>query len=222
MIEQNTVNRPIEINRIINESIKIFKKNFVLLSVLGLLSNSFYIFNDLFIQKDETTLVGGAVFLISFIIFSYFMMSLTYTSSKLLHGENVNLQESFVNVRGSFVYFFISLILYLLLAIGGLILLIIPGIYLGTVFTFSYIPIVLEKKGIIEGFKISKNLVKGNFWIIFFILVSIITLSVVFYWLARFTGHFSNILYDLFCVFVVPFITIFEVAIYSRLKEIKS
>jgi hypothetical protein len=58
----------------------------------------------------------------------------------------------------------------ILLTIGimlGLILLIIPGVYLSFIWNFTIYAIVLEKCSAIEGLKYSQSLVKGRWWPVF-------------------------------------------------------
>ena len=51
-----------------------------------------------------------------------------------------------------------------LISIVGLLLLFIPGIYLGTIFMLAGIVLVLEDTAFFESFKRSKSLIQGHFW----------------------------------------------------------
>jgi uncharacterized membrane protein len=69
----------------------------------------------------------------------------------------------------------IVFILYMLMVITGLILLIIPGIYLGIVFSFCFYVMYFGKKSIVDSFKISRKFIHRNFWeyLIFMIVIMI-------------------------------------------------
>ncbi len=58
-------------------------------------------------------------------------------------------------------------ILFLLIEIGGLILLIIPAIIFGVWYGFAQYIFVNEEKGVRESLGVSKNLVTGRFWKVF-------------------------------------------------------
>ena len=68
--------------------------------------------------------------------------------------------------------------LYVLTGIG-FILLIVPGLYLTTIFIFADIAVVLENKKYMDAFHRSMDLVKGCFWQVFLFLLSLVSLSLI-------------------------------------------
>lgn len=148
-------------------------------------------------------------------------MSLTYVAGKLLNGEDVDIKESLLSVSSLFLRFMLSMTLYLFLLFGGLIIFIIPGLYFGTIFCFSYIPIILERKGVIEGFKISKNLIKGYFWVMLLLGLVVVASSVLVYFISTLLGGvMKEVLYGLFCAISAPYLIILEVSFFNKLKVI--
>jgi hypothetical protein len=55
-------------------------------------------------------------------------------------------------------------ILFSLMTMTGLVLLVIPGIYLWGVYQLAFIPVVIERAGVIESLAISRRLVHGHWW----------------------------------------------------------
>jgi len=222
MEQQEYSHKPLDIKNLVNNSATLFKNNFKLLFLLGIIGSIPISLSEYINVNYEGTLFSTASYVIAYLIFGWTMMSLTYASWKLLNDENVNIQESLSSVSNSFFRFILSMILYFLLLFVGLILLILPGLYLGTIFSFCYIPIILEHKNVIEGFKISKNLIKGYFWVILLIGIIVVAVSIVFYIISGLLGGVTKeVLYGLFCAISVPYLTILEVSIYKKLKTIK-
>jgi hypothetical protein len=55
-------------------------------------------------------------------------------------------------------------ILFSLMVTTGFILLVIPGIYLWGVYQLAFIPVVIERAGVIESLGISRRLMRGHWW----------------------------------------------------------
>jgi len=75
---------------------------------------------------------------------------------------------------------------------------------------------------VIEGFKISKNLIKGYFWVILLIGIVVLVVSCVVYVIFGFLGSvMREVFYGLFCAISVPYLAVLEVSFYKELKAIK-
>ncbi len=111
------------------------------------------------------------------------------------------------------------------LAIGiGLVLLIIPGLFLLTIWVAVIPAIVLENRGIIESFGRSRELVRGHGWNVFGVivltfllligisLVVALVLSPLDDWLASLIGRFFT------NVVVGPFVAVVWTLVYYRLR----
>lgn len=115
----------------------------------------------------------------------------------------------------------------ILLGIGiaiGLVLLIIPGLYLLTIWVAVIPAIVLENRGIIDSFGRSRELVRGNGWNVFGVIVLTIllligisivvslVLSPLDDWLSSLIGRFFT------NVIVGPFVAVLWTLVYYRLR----
>jgi hypothetical protein len=111
------------------------------------------------------------------------------------------------------------------LGIGiGLVLLIIPGLYLLTIWVAVIPAVVLENRGIIESFGRSRELVRGNGWNVFGVIILtillLIAISIVVAlilsplddWLSSLIGRFFT------NVVVGPFVAVVWTLVYYRLR----
>jgi hypothetical protein len=114
------------------------------------------------------------------------------------------------------------------LAVGvGLLLFIVPGLYLLTIWSVLIPVIVLEGRGVMEAFGRSRDLVRGNGWNVFGVIVlSIliligagIVLGLLLFWLEGWLGAFirSVISYTI----TAPFVALALTLLYYRLVELK-
>ncbi|MCX6718137.1 MAG: hypothetical protein NTY81_00835 [Candidatus Staskawiczbacteria bacterium] len=111
-------------------------------------------------------------------------------------------------------FFWISLLVGLA-TLGGLILLIIPGIIFAIWFCFSMFVYIDEGAKGTSALKRSKQLVQGYWWPIFGRLVVIFVVAILLSWI-KFFGTIINIF------FVAPFTIVFLYALYQDLKRVKS
>ncbi len=145
----------------------------------------------------------------------------SFYAYRSLSGNTVSVEEAFKQANRNIIQLILVFFLYLFIVGTGLILLIIPGVYLLYRLAFSVYPIVLENSLAIEGLSRSWELTKGWWWLIFrcgllwwiiffipFVLVGILVKSV-FFELA--TGVITFL--------IMPFIEINFVLLYKRLKD---
>jgi len=220
MDDFNSDNTILDLNHLFRTTTELYKANFQLLFTLGFLGNLPAAFSSLFFQQDEVTTTGGIFLILANMVYTWAMMVLTYASARLVNGKQVTLHEAMTRVNAYFWRFFVAVVLYVMITTVGILCFIIPGVYFGTVFIFAYIPIVVEGKDIKESFGISKNLVEGHFWQILLLSVGIVIFSSTAYILAGLTGSFNLALSFLIGVIYISFVTLLEVAVYRRLKEI--
>lgn len=115
-----------------------------------------------------------------------------------------------------------------LATLGGLVLLIVPGIIFGTWFSFGLYIAVAEKKGVIESLRASKAYVKGRtwrvfwrwalMWVIIMIIVSIVSavLALLFFGDKELA---KTVIEPITIVFYTPFCTSFGYLLYIHLKK---
>jgi hypothetical protein len=109
----------------------------------------------------------------------------------------------------------------------GLILLIVPGLYLMTIWSVLIPVIVLERKAVFEAFGRSRELVSGNGWNVFgVVIISIliligagIVLGILLFWLSGELGaYIRSVITN---TITIPFIALAWTLLYYRLRELE-
>lgn len=164
--------------RLIKKAFEIFgkKKNFVFLIQIyipiGLLSLFFLLFVYIpFLSDFFTTSLGGLIMTILNFLFVFIMVFVNLAGivaiNKILDGESLQIEKTFTEAwHKYFKFLFLSIILYLVYALG-IILLVIPFIFVATWFVFSKFIVAESGMGIWISLAKSRKLVKGIFWKIF-------------------------------------------------------
>lgn len=98
-----------------------------------------------------------------FVSFIVELASITAMPS-IVSGKKVGIKKLFKNAWTKILPFAVLLLLVGLLQVGGLLLLIIPGVLFTVWFGFSKFIFVEKNTGITDSLRQSKNLVKGSFW----------------------------------------------------------
>jgi hypothetical protein len=109
----------------------------------------------------------------------------------------------------------------------GLLLLIVPGLYLMTIWSLLIPVIVLERRAVMEAFGRSRELVSGNGWnvfgvivITFLILIAAgIVLGIALFWLPGAFGEFIRSVVS--NTITIPFVALAWTIMYFRLLELK-
>jgi hypothetical protein len=109
----------------------------------------------------------------------------------------------------------------------GLIALIVPGLYLMTIWSVLIPVVVLERRAVMEAFGRSRELVRGNGWNVFGVIVlslliliaASIVLALLLFWLEGEVGMFvRNVISN---TLTVPFIALAWTVMYYRLRDLK-
>lgn len=173
-----------DFGELVNDSIVFLKQNWRSLLKACLVITGFFImaamvsqiFNQLrmFTEGDDTigsalnnnTIEGKINQICSSL--AYLMVSLTTLCYISLYLEKGNEQPTVEEVWSYFKYFFWrfigSNIVYGILTVIGLMLLVIPGIYLLPVISISLTALVIENTGVMDALDRGYKLVKGNWW----------------------------------------------------------
>jgi hypothetical protein len=159
----------IELGAIISEAWGIFKQfsiGFIGVTVLFLVSSSL----PDFLLGDEIQMQ----IIKQFIGFLFFPLYLGYAivTYKIINNEAYSFSD-FFGAYTKFLPLMMLYILYLLLVLFGLILLIIPGIYLAIVLFFSSYVFYFGNKSIRDSFIISRKFIHRNFWEFFIFTIAI-------------------------------------------------
>lgn len=212
----------IVVTQIIKEAIEVYKANFALFVSMGLIYGLLGAVAEKVLVS--TNIYTTSRFLIAnMLIACYVIVMLIFASSKIYQEKNTTLKESWNSVGAVyFRYVSIYFSLFLMMAFG-FILLVLPGIYLATIFMFTDLIIVLDKKATyIEAFSRSYDLVQGRFWKVLQFLMAIVIISVIPSFLAQlFTNQSPQIaetINRILAVVIMPFYIIAQVGLYEALK----
>lgn len=224
---------------IYKEAFQLYRANLGAIIALVSIPAVIYLASEVLLAQDATELAGGLVTLVYAISSIISMLVLMM----ILIGRSPTFKDA---SRGG-LRLFLPLVLVGLLStftvLGGAVLLIIPGIYVGILLSMWTYILVLENKRGIAGLVQSWYLVKGSWWNVFKkqlllllgILVSMAAFSAIFTIPAMlvadasvFVGTFEdpsafeNISQELFTLYVAtPFALLFGSILYRRLKTAK-
>lgn len=156
--------------KLIEDAIKIFfdKRNLVFFVLIYALLIPFQIF-QYFRESLNLTLLGEVMVAIDIIYLTvYLLISLAgiLAVKKVINNENLSIKDTFtLSWKKLWGFILISIIVFLI-SLGGIILLIIPGIVFAIWFSFSTFVFVDKELGIKASISKSRTLVKGRFWTI--------------------------------------------------------
>jgi hypothetical protein len=122
---------------------------------------------------------GGSaiILLLGFIVEIVLSVGLTKLSLKLVAGKPASFRD-LIDVTPELAGRYLGVWILYVIAVGiGSVLLIIPGIYLAFALSFACYIVVDQKTGVIQSLKESRNLVKGEWWNVFFFGVLLVLLN---------------------------------------------
>ncbi len=191
----------------------------------------------------------GAILAVVIMIAMAVLYVLTYISEYLLL-KDLSQEVSFKNLgdwyRRAKSFFWISIavsIIYAILSIIGLVLLIVPGIIFGVLYSFTIFAVIIENHTFEGAFGRSRELVRGYWWAVFGRFLAGGALVYVFYliiggifaclaWLVAYLLHLPSskelfsLIYDLLSIFVGiivgPLTMIYGYKIYQSLRQTKN
>ncbi|OVE77039.1 hypothetical protein BVX98_03860 [bacterium F11] len=152
-------------------------------------------------------------------------ISLILFFSVAVLNQKVGVLENFKNIRGVFWSYIYYSFLWGIIVVLGVLAGIIPGIYLGTIFAFVIVISVLDRGKDRSPFKLSRLLVKGNFWVVFFIHLIVLFLTVESPGLLdesdQFSKRMSEFGFGLLGLILVPIYPALMVPLFSKLMAEK-
>ncbi|HZU11965.1 MAG TPA: hypothetical protein VFB58_03925 [Chloroflexota bacterium] len=137
-------------------------------------------------------------------------------------GRPMGIADAYTSLTPStYLRFIVASILYFLAVVVGLILLIVPGIYLMVKWVFVPEAVIIDHAGIGQSFTQSSRLTEGNWWrILVYGLVLFILFAVLSAVGAAFGGA-GGVVASLIELFAVPFLYAILVDLYFNLREVK-
>ena len=208
--ETHTKHISLEFGEVLTRTYKHFKKAFLPMlaffgiTVLSIISFTLfvaaitlgvlYLYDSIFIQ---TSIIAAALFAIFFALWA--IMATTITNIKILINPTFDFlpifKESFKDVPKIF-----SILVVISLAeIGGVILGVLPGIWISVVLYFSTFIAVIDKSNLAHTISKSAHLVKNNFWNVF----SFVLFSFVGNFLLSLIPWIGSILSGLFSLYIL-------------------
>ena len=161
------------IGKLIQDSISVVKRDFRVLLEIALLSIIFSLIFDSFFYGGLAAAHRSDSFLSVFLSFLNVVIALFFAAAGISAINNLSENRPITlsgSLRAAFekypFYLWVSILTWLAV-IGGLILLIVPGIIFGVWFTFSGYTVMLEDRKGLSALRRSKQLVKGNGWYVF-------------------------------------------------------
>lgn len=161
--------QPVSITEIAAQSWRLYVKNFslfvsiaVLGSALGLLEGFIEIF-------FKTTWWVNWLGLAGAFLSAWASLALIIAASHRHQDKRISIQDAFTAAKETYWRYIGASILYGLFFVAGSLLLIIPGLYWGTIFSLAPIVAALESKQDASSLQVSQSLIRGSFWRVFVI-----------------------------------------------------
>ena len=157
-----------------------FSSLWMLALAAGLLNSWFGVYSDLHPEVLEGGSFGMlALSFVSTLLGMLLTMIMLRRLDNIARGLLADLDDEFNVAMRAFLPFLLSSLLYFLACMIGLVVLIIPGIYVGVAFGFYSMYLVLEGRGPIDSLAASFRLVEGQWWYAFGFMVLLVVAAVV-------------------------------------------
>lgn len=150
-------NKPISLRKVLKDAFYLYKKYFFLLFV------SFFLIE--LISKFHPTESFDKSYIIYFLVSNLITTFIYATTVIHLNSSQKNRVSPLISIKNAWSRFIPLLIndsIVFLLFILGLIVFIIPGIFVGVVFDQAWLFVLLKNKGPLESLALSRRLTKGN------------------------------------------------------------
>lgn len=212
-------NKKISLNKVFKDAISIYKKSFLFLIIVFALYEALNIPYSTYTGDSWRFFV--AYILLDFILFSVLVFAVTtlYIDSK----NTLSVRELVTKLSRRFIPLVLTDILFYLLFVLGFIALIVPSLIVMTVFSQASYFVLLENKGVLESFRLSRSLTKGSRRKIFLILVlTFVPLVVVSLFLSSDPLRPYTLWTGLFSIITGSFFLVFYYALWKNLREASS
>ncbi len=159
-------NSSFAVSDFLGRSLTVYKENFALLLNFSCAASAPVIFKMLLQSSSDPALAALGTLLgpATFCLYVFFFLCLMYLAASLIEGQVLSGKEAVAYVWSKFWRGVGAYLIFGIAVLGGLVLLVVPGVYCFTVLSFFPFAILLEDKGLWAAFKRSVELVKGSFW----------------------------------------------------------
>lgn len=166
--------KPETIGKTLDAGFRLYFKSFksiilfaVMFAIVGLIPS---IINDPSSTWDQTSQsvsnilnLYGIIFIVQ-LINNIFIIAMLHRMHSMTQGEICSIGNAFTIGLKKFIPMIILNILYTMAWLAGIILLLIPGIFLSVAFIYSGLVLVTENRGPIDALGRSWDMVKNNWW----------------------------------------------------------
>jgi hypothetical protein len=213
------------VGSLFSDAWKLYKERWSVLVEIVLLPTLIVILGVVLIAFDLGSLfgaIGGLILFAGWVTFMYSILPVIYA---VHHGTGVD--ASYKATIGWFWAYIWVVILQILALLGGFVMLIIPGLWLGTALAFTTYIFVIEGRHGIDALRQSKDYVKGYWWavlgrILLLALIYIVAMAIIQIPFGFIGGKIlSGIVSAVVVVFFVPFSAIYSYLIFENLRERK-
>ncbi len=166
-------------------ALRLYRDNLSLLLLISLVGNALFmvlgvIFSTwLFTMPRWAFWASWALNLPALVLWLWAAAALMVATSDASLGREPELKRSFVSVEEPFWHYVGAVAVYWLSVSIGTCLLLVPGVYLGTIFCFAGYVAVLEGRSVFSAFRRSRRIVRGSFWRVFAVLLVVTAVQVV-------------------------------------------
>jgi len=163
-------------------------------------------------------------FFINILMTSWITIAIVNAVDWERRNKKLAINRLLLSAKGSY-WQFVTVTMTTIFAFAlGLILFIVPGFYIATIFIFADILVVLEKRDFNQAFKQSMEMTKPHFWQVFQCLFFIMIVSSVPSFLLRLSdGNPTQLMITLskvLAVVIMPYFVIAQVILYFSVKNI--
>jgi len=226
--------RSLSVGEILSDAMSLFTSDFPLFLSIALLSQIFHIINQvllMFFKPDSSPnmMIAPIVLgVLGFCMASFGAIALIFAISQKYQGIEVDIGRALTDgTKGKFFKYIFTSILFGLVVAGGFVLLIVPGIYFTVIFYLVTVIVVLEQIHIIDAFKRSAELVKGNFGSVFLVILVTVIISVMMpvavaaikTFINSGTESMQQLIVTLWGVVLMPLVTAISVVLYYHITQ---
>lgn len=214
---------------VLQEAFSLFLKNFKGILPLALMIGALHILQFQLSTNDTQNLTPFAIFSLVLLIFVYplFYGAVYYKTFRLMEGTPTSTLDAFRAAKKRYWVLITTLFLGCVMILLGLMIFIIPGLFIITAFSILFPVTLLEADGPWHSIKKCIRLVWGNSWRVFgltlfsLLLVSVINLPVI-YFETRAPGSLSDLYTNLFdliatCI-ILPWVSALGLSLWNHLK----
>ena len=221
-MNENT--QELKIKKILKDAFLLYRSNFSIFLAISVLAYTVTLFEQLLTSlKIFPGWFGFIASIAGFVLSIWANVALIFAAAERYRGNDVSVKEAFSAATSKIWRFFSVSVFYSVIVILGLLLLIIPAFYVGTIFALAGIVMVLENSGFFEAFKRSKAIVRGYFWQVFllflFVFVMLIPFQIVY--LLNINTTVKIFLSLSAMILTAPFYVAVEINLYYKLLKIK-